>query len=425
MTNRRLAGLGVALSLAVRVAALPASVMAEDYKLGVSDRIKITVQEWPDLDGEYTVAPDGVVSLPLIGGISALGLRPNDLGNEISDRMQRSSNGKEHFFTAVEITKYRPFSILGDVQRPGEYPYRPGLTVVEAIGIAGGYYRPELGLLRLSRDAALASGDIHTETAKLNRLIFREARLNAALAGRQDIALPPELAKQKEDPDVVAIMQNEQDALALENEIRRSEQATADNIKSLYQKEIESLQGHVQALTQEQDSISAQLKEMRAMAARGLALAPTMFALERSLAQVASQQMSTETAIVRAEENITLAQQHVTDAEQQGRRTETKDLETTRDEITEARAKIVTATDLLREAQIIAPAEVRAGMSRSDGGGRQSFTILRRDGVTMREIVVDETALVAPGDVIKIPTLRLPTAQSGSINVSSAEPPMR
>jgi protein involved in polysaccharide export with SLBB domain len=52
------------------------------------------------------------------------------------------------FLAAVEVAQYRPFAIMGDVQKPGQYPYRPGLTVLEAISLAGGYYRPELGLLR-------------------------------------------------------------------------------------------------------------------------------------------------------------------------------------------------------------------------------------------------------------------------------------
>lgn len=79
------------------------------------------------------------------------------------------------------------------------------------------------------------------------------------------------------------------------------------------------------------------------MAIRGLALAPTMFSLERSLAQVSNEQMSTETNIVRAHENITLAEQHVTPFQQERSRLNSKDLQQTRDEIAETRAKIETA----------------------------------------------------------------------------------
>ena len=408
MIKRRLRGIAAALGLAALFAALSAPVMAGDYKLGISDRVKIRVQEWPDLNGEYTVTPGGVISLPLIGNIGAVGMNLDDLAKQISDRLQQRSERGERFFTAVEIARYRPFAIMGDVQRPGDYPYQPGLTVLEAISLAGGYYRPELGLLRLGRDVAVASGDINTQTTKLNRLLAREARLSAALDGRDDIPLPPELAKQKDDPEISAIMKNELDALALENAMKRSERATVESIKSLYQNEIESLHGHGQALAQEHDGIETQLNQLRSMAARGLALAPTMFALERSLAQVASQQMSTETEIVRAQENIKLAEQRVTDAQQERRRAVTKDLEKTSDEIAEARVRLVTATQLLHEAQVSAPAEARARLSQD--GERPSFIILRKDGEVTREVTADEKTLVVPGDVIKIPTVRLPSA---------------
>lgn len=421
MIKRRFSEIAAALSLAVLFAALPASVLAGDYKLGVSDRVKIKVQEWPDLNGDYTVTPEGAVSLPLIGNIDVVGIGLNDLATEISDRLQQRSERGERVLTAVEIAQYRPFAILGDVQRPGQYPYRPGLTVIEAISIAGGYYRPELGLLRLGRDVAVASGEIHTQSAKLNRLLAREARLTAAIDGRDDIPLPPELAKQKDDPEIAAIMKNEQDALALENEMRRSETAEVESIKSLYQNEIGTLHGHVQALTKEHDSIETQLDQMRSMAARGLALAPTMFALERSSAQVASEQMAAETGIVRAQESIKLAEQRVSQAQQDRRVIETRDLEKTRDEIANAREKIVTATQLLHEAQTSAPAEARERLS--GNGDRPSFTILRRDGETLREVTADETTLVAPDDVIKIPTVRLPSGTF--LNLSRADTPTR
>ena len=142
---KRINEIAMALSLVVILAALPAPVRAVDFRLGVSDRVKIKVQEWPDITGEYTVTPDGAVSLPLVGDINAVGLSLNELAQRISDRLKQRSKGSEQVLTAVEIAQYRPFAIMGDVQKPGQYPYRPGLTVLEAISIAGGYYRPELG----------------------------------------------------------------------------------------------------------------------------------------------------------------------------------------------------------------------------------------------------------------------------------------
>ena len=414
MTRRAVREITIALGIALTVAAAPA--FGDDYRLGISDRLKIKVQEWPDLNGEYAVTPDGSVSLPLIGNVDAAGLRIKDLAQDISDRLQRRAEGAERPLAAIEIIQFRPFSIVGDVQHPGEYPYRPGLTVLQAIGIAGGYYRFDLGLLRLDRDTALAKGDIRTLLLKQNRLVARASRLTAALAGREDVPLPPELVNQKDNPAISAIVENERAALALENDTARSETSALENIRSLYQREIGSLRGQIAALTQEKNATQQQLNDLRSLSAKGLALMPTLFTLERSLAQIVNAQMSAETEITRAEESITLAEQRVREHAIERSRTNTRDLQQTKDEIAEVRARIVTASDLLNEAQISAPAEARERLAES--GQRTSFTLVRKDGEIRREIAADETTLVEPGDIIKVPMVHPKPYVASSYNVS-------
>jgi polysaccharide biosynthesis/export protein ExoF len=143
---------------------------------------------------------------------------------------------------------------------------------------------------------------------------------------------------------------------------------------------------------------------------------PTLFTLERSLAQIANAQMSAETEITRAEENITLAEQRVRERAIDRSRTNTRDLQQTKDEIAEVRARIVTASDLLNEAQISAPAEARERLAES--GQRTSFTLVRKDGEIRREIAADETTLVEPGDIIKVPMIHPKPYVASSYNVS-------
>jgi protein involved in polysaccharide export with SLBB domain len=419
MTGKRFGEISIVLGIALALAASPT--FGDEYRLGISDRLKIKVQEWPDIGGEYTVTTDGLVSLPLIGVIKATGLHVKDLAQEISDRLQRRAGGAERPFAAVEIIQFRPFSILGDVQRPGEYPYRPGLTVIQAISVAGGYYRSDAGLrlLRLDRDIALAKGDIRTLLLKQNRLVARAARLTAVLAGQENVPIPPELVNEKDDATISAIVESERAALARENDTARSEASALEDIKSLYQREIGSLRGQVEALTQEQGTIQQQLKELRALSARGLALSPTLFTLERTLSQIVNEQRSAETAIVRAEENITLAEQRVRERALERSRTNTRDLQQTKDEIAEVRARIGTADDLLKEAQFSAPAEARERLA--EKGERPSVTLLRMDGEIRREIAADEATLIEPNDIINVPTIRpKPIAASGYINLSRA-----
>ena len=419
MIGKRVRDLSVAVCIALTCVVMPA--LGDEYRLGTSDKLKIKVQEWPDLAGEYTVSTEGSVSLPLVGDINAVGLHVKELAKEISDRLQRRAGGAERPFAAVEIVQFRPFSIVGDVQRPGEYPYRPGLNVLQAIGIAGGYYRSDLGLglLRLDRDVALAKGDIRTLLLKQNRLVARASRLAAALAGQKDLRIPPELATQKDNPAISAILESERAALASENDTARSETSAFENIKSLYNKEIESLRGQITALARGKEATQHQLDELRALSSRGLALTPTLFNLERSLAQSTNEQMSAETAITRAEENITLAEQRVREHALERSKANTRDLQKTNDEIAEVRARIATASELLNEALIIAPIEARERLAES--GQRAGITLVRKEDDLTREIAADEMTLVNPNDIIKVPMIR-PKAFTASshINVSRA-----
>ena len=419
MIGKRICDISTALVLVLALAAT--SAFGDEYRLGISDRLKIKVQEWPDLGGEYTVTADGSVSLPLIGDINAAGLHVKELARKISDRLQQRAGGAERPFAAIEIIQFRPFSIIGDVQRPGEYPYRPGLTVLQAIGVAGGYYRPtDPGLLRLERDIAIARGDIRTLSLKQSRLVARAARLTAALAAQEDISFPSELVNQKDNPVVSAIVESERAALALENDTARSEAAALEDIKSLYQREVETLRSQVGALKQQHETVQQQLRDIRSLSAKGLALTPTLLTLERTLAQIVSEQMLSETAIVRAQESITLAEQRVREQALERSRIRTRDLQQTKDEIVEARSRIATAGDLLNEAQFSAPAEARERLM--EKGQRPSFTLVRKEGGILREITADETTLIEPNDVIKVPLIGLkPVAASSYFNVSRVE----
>jgi protein involved in polysaccharide export with SLBB domain len=117
----------------------PATVTASDlsYKLGSGDKVRVTVFGEPTLSGEFFVNGSGIVSLPLVGDVNALGLSVS----AFQDAVQKAlSDGylKEPRVSA-EVLTFRPFYILGEVTKPGTYPYTSGLTVLNAVATAGGY----------------------------------------------------------------------------------------------------------------------------------------------------------------------------------------------------------------------------------------------------------------------------------------------
>jgi len=131
----------------------PAAAQDGDYLLGSSDKVRVTVYGEPTLSGEFFVTGSGMVSLPLIGEVKAAGLSLR----QFQDAVQKSlSDGylKEPRVSA-EVLTFRPFYILGEVTKPGTYPYTSGLTVMNAVATAGGYtYRADKKQVFVKRNGA-------------------------------------------------------------------------------------------------------------------------------------------------------------------------------------------------------------------------------------------------------------------------------
>jgi polysaccharide export outer membrane protein len=90
------------------------------------------------LTGESRVSDSGTIALPLVGSVHASGLSPDALATRVSEALLHASLLRSPSVSA-EVVTYRPIFILGEVSKPGQYPYQPGMTVVTAAAVAGGF----------------------------------------------------------------------------------------------------------------------------------------------------------------------------------------------------------------------------------------------------------------------------------------------
>ncbi len=120
------------------------------YVLGPTDKVRVKVYGEPDVAGEYEVDSGGYVSIPLAGRIKAAGSTTHQLERAITAALSKGIVRDPR--VNVEIALYRPFYILGEVKKSGEYPYRVGMTVLDAIASAGGFtYRANENKVYLRR----------------------------------------------------------------------------------------------------------------------------------------------------------------------------------------------------------------------------------------------------------------------------------
>ena len=134
----------------------------------------ITYGEDP-LTGEFRVSDQGTIALPLAGAVRATGRTPPELEEAVAATLKKGNMLKRPS-VSVEVAAYRPIYVLGEVNKPGQYPYQPGMTMVSAAAVAGGFtYRAVEGYAsvvrtvdgdqlegKASRQALVRPGDVIT-----------------------------------------------------------------------------------------------------------------------------------------------------------------------------------------------------------------------------------------------------------------------
>lgn len=135
---------GAYLTSAVTAAAagserLDAAVHSVDtsYHLGTGDKVRVIVFDEEDLGGEFQIDDGGYIRLPLIGPVKAAGCSSRELETRIATTLSDGYLNAPR--VSVEVTDYRPFYIIGEVNKPGQYAYVNDMTALNAVALGGGY----------------------------------------------------------------------------------------------------------------------------------------------------------------------------------------------------------------------------------------------------------------------------------------------
>lgn len=109
----------------------------QPYRVDSGDRLRVTVFDQKDLTNTYSVDQAGYVAFPLIGSVPARGRTLQELEGQIAAQLQKGYLRNPD--VSIEVDRYRSIFVMGEVGQPGQYTYVPGMTVQNAIALAGGY----------------------------------------------------------------------------------------------------------------------------------------------------------------------------------------------------------------------------------------------------------------------------------------------
>ncbi|MDZ4368841.1 MAG: polysaccharide biosynthesis/export family protein [Afipia sp.] len=405
-------------ALALFVAALPlvlaaggnpqASANEFEYRVAAQDRLKIKVSEWrPNsrelfewsaLSGEFAVSSTGMLSLPVVGTFSVDGKAPAEIAALISERLKGTAGLVNAPAAAVEIAQYRPIYGIGTVEKPGEYAFRPTMTALQAVAIAGGFQRMELALGRFERETIVAEGEISVQQTQLLALQVRRDRLLAEARKAEVITFSDDLRRSPNESAAQA-MREESALFASHRKAAKSQGDLLQQSRSLLEEELRTLGAKAVTQQRQQDLVRRELNNINSLISKGLAVSPRQLAVEQNLAQSESQALDLMLATARAKQEISRLDRTLSDLENQREIDVGRELRTTQLSLRQTDDRIIALRALIHESTALAP---RLHSQQEKQLARMRFSVQRRQGGTVSEIAIEETSPILPGDIVRV-----------------------
>ncbi len=129
--------IGGAIPVAASAQQAPVTAESLEYTLAPGDRIRIAIFGEEALTGDYVITSGGNLSFPLVGNLAASNKTVEELQTALTAAL--ADGYLKDPRVTIQVVAFRPFYILGEVARPGDYPVSTGLTLAQAVSQAGGY----------------------------------------------------------------------------------------------------------------------------------------------------------------------------------------------------------------------------------------------------------------------------------------------
>ena len=386
----------------------PLSALAQDgqYRLGTADKLRIRVAEWQPADGtirnwdvingDYSVGPSGTLALPFIGQLNVAGKTAGEVGEAIGAQLQSKFALRNLPSASVEVAQFRPVFLTGDVQTPGEYPYAPNMTVLKAVSLAGGLRRSDAGQ-RFARDFINARGDAAVYDDQRGRLLARQARLLAEVSGDQEIKKTPEMEKVV---NIDALLESESALMKSRTERYTLQLKALKDLRELLDAEVESLRKKAESQQRQLQLANEDREKVNRLNEQGLALAQRRISAEERAAEVEATLLDIDTNALRAKQDINKAIQDEINLRNDWDAQRSKELQDTQAELQKLNLQLSTSRELMSEA--LAQSAEALRFDPSGKSASISYVVVREDEGKSKEIKVDETTALEPGDVIKV-----------------------
>lgn len=350
-------------------------------------------QRWDAIGGEFTVSDDWTVSLPVMGRLTVKELDEAGLASAIAKQLQRKIGLNDVPEATVEIVEYPPIYIVGDVDKPGEYKYREGMTALQSLALGGGVFRRKdgppladrLGYVNQLKD--IGNSIIRSE--------IRLARLEAERASSTDITYDTQI---QSDPALAkAVLANEKALFtARRKELERQSKSLVD-LQTLLSSEIENLEKKVKSTDEDVDAMQTQLGKIKGLVDKGALIPGRQLEIERLLRSYFADRLDLETSIMRARQNLAETTRNIDGLYDRQTTEIATSLQSEEASLDQLRLKRNLTQSLLVNAM-----QEEQDTTQTEDVVHTAFSITRNENGETREMPASGSTALRPGDVLHI-----------------------
>jgi polysaccharide biosynthesis/export protein len=380
----------------------------QSYRAGPDDQLQITVFGQEKLTGKFRVGSDGTISFPLVGSVAVANLTTDEIGKRLEKAL--ASRMPAGLAPSVEISEYAPVFILGDVERPGPYQYRPGMIALELMALGGGTSRVrDIDVMQLAAQEQELADQRILRYAQL----AQRARLTSELAGSGgaelhvpssgDDELVSAQARQRIVADQVMLSKVHQSVIADQTRALGDQRAS-------YDQEMSSLQDSITLHDQEVKLLEQQVNTEEGLAGKGLTITSKVLDLKRALSATKRNALDLRLAFARARQRQLEIDERVV---------ELRDLQS------KESAKELGEVDVLVARTEEKIAALQSGIShlrsttvktRRSRTVEPIYTVVRAEGSRHVEIVIKAFDTLQPRDILRVERPDLSLAPAEALN---------
>lgn len=379
--------------LLVAVSITPASAQNQDYRVAGGDVLRVTVYGDPGLSGSFPIGTDGTIGYPLLGNVAVAGKGIDEVRQTIDAGL------REHIANlsvAVVVEAYAPVFIVGEVQKPGRYEFRPGMIALELFALGGG----QKEVLAQGDNAGMRLAGLRQDYADLGVQLLgqdvKRVRLEAELNGKPFTYLPSEEIGTPDSRIVRQVVEAERTLFELRRATLDAEMKSLEQQRVGYVDEIDTLQKSGKLRDGELTLLDEDVKLAQSMVERGLTSKTQLRDKQREISATNRDMLEFGSFLARARQNLTVIDGRLSSLRGQRRG----------DVATELREVNIDILRLRRKLTYSLQAMVEAGIAVEKRDGTQQtalrFSAVRMVGDTYREVAVGQTDPVQAGDILRV-----------------------